>query len=315
LLAKLARDSVIPSLALRVSKQKPVVSFGEGTVPPIITTTVEETRRAVAAVRAQGKSVGLVPSMGALHAGHASLIRTAREETEFVAVSIFVNPSQFGPKEDLTRYPRPFEHDVRVCADEGVDLVFHPTPEIMYPPSFQSWVEVHELQTVLCGASRPGHFRGVATVVLKLFNIVQPDVAYFGQKDAQQARVLLQMVRDLDLPVRLKICPIVREPDGLALSSRNAYLDADQRKQATVLHRALEAVRAQIEAGERRTDALIRCARALMEETPGARIDYVAIVAWETLQPLERVQGKVLIALAVYLGTTRLIDNMLMDIT
>jgi pantoate--beta-alanine ligase len=281
---------------------------------PIITTTVDETRRAVAAVRAQGKKVGLVPTMGALHAGHASLMRAAREECEFVAVSIFVNPSQFGPTEDLARYPRPFEHDVQLCADEGVNLIFHPTPEIMYPPSFQTWVTVDELQKVLCGTSRPIHFRGVATVVLKLFNIVQPDVAYFGQKDAQQARLLVQMVRDLDVPVRVRICPIVREPDGVALSSRNVYLDAEQRKNATVLHRALETVRVRIEAGERRSDLLIDSARAMIEATPGTRIDYVAIVAWETLQPIERVQGKVLIALAVNLGTTRLIDNLLMEI-
>jgi pantoate--beta-alanine ligase len=283
-------------------------------VPPIITTTVEETRRAVAAVRAEGKSVGLVPTMGALHAGHASLMQAARAETEYVVASIFVNPSQFGPAEDLARYPRPFERDVQLCTEEGVDLIFHPSPEIMYPPAFQTWVEVLDLQKGLCGASRPGHFRGVATVVLKLFNVVQPDVAYFGQKDAQQARLLLQMVRDLDLPVRLRICPIVRESDGLALSSRNAYLDAGQRKHAPVLHRALEAVRARIEAGERNTVALIRCARALIEATPGTRTDYVAIVDWETLQPLERVHGKVLIALAVFLGTTRLIDNMLMEV-
>ncbi len=281
---------------------------------PIITTTVDETRRTLAAVRAQGKSTGLVPTMGALHAGHASLIRAAREECEFVAVSIFVNPSQFGPNEDLARYPRPFEHDLRLCDDEGTDLIFHPNPEIMYPPSFQTWVAVEEMQKVLCGASRPGHFRGVATIVLKLFNILQPDVAYFGQKDAQQARVLVQMVRDLDVPVRVRVCPIVREPDGLALSSRNVYLDAEQRKHATVLHRTLEAVRARIEAGERRCAALIDGARAMIEATPGTRIDYVAIVAWETLQPIERVQGKVLIALAIYLGATRLIDNLLMEI-
>ncbi len=284
-------------------------------MPPIITTTVEETRRAVAAGRAQGKSIGLVPTMGALHAGHASLIRAARADTEFVAVSIFVNPSQFGPNADLARYPRPFERDVQLCADEGVDLIFHPSAEVMYPAGFQTWVEVHGLDKVLCGAARPGHFRGVATVVLKLFNIVRPDVAYFGQKDAQQARLLLQMVRDLDVPVRLTICPIVREADGLALSSRNAYLDADQRKHAAVLHRALEAVRAQIEAGERHTDALILSARALIEATPATRIDYAAIVDWDTLQPLERVQGKMLIALAVYFGATRLIDNMLMEMT
>jgi pantoate--beta-alanine ligase len=281
---------------------------------PIIATTIDEARRAIAVVRARGKSVGLVPTMGALHTGHVTLIQAAREECEFVAVSIFVNPSQFGPTEDLASYPRPFERDVQLCDDEGVNLIFHPTPEIMYPPSFQTWVTVDDLQKLLCGTSRPNHFRGVATVVLKLFNIMQPDVAYFGQKDAQQARLLMQTVRDLDVPVRLRICPIVREPDGLAMSSRNAYLNADQRKHATVLHRALEAVRARIEAGERRSDLLIDSARALIETTPGARIDYVAIVAWETLLPIERVQGKVLIALAVYLGATRLIDNLLMEI-
>jgi pantoate--beta-alanine ligase len=252
--------------------------------------------------------------MGALHAGHASLIQAARADTDFVVVSIFVNPSQFGPNEDLTRYPRPFEPDVQLCANEGVDLIFQPTLEVMYPASFQTWVEVADMQKVLCGASRPGHFRGVATIVLKLFNIVQPDVAYFGQKDAQQARLLQQMVHDLDLPVRLRICPIVREPDGLALSSRNVYLDADQRKHATVLHRALELMRSRIEGGERRADALLAVGRALIEATPGTRVDYVAIVDWQTLQPVSQVQGKVLIALAVFVGTTRLIDNMLMEI-
>ena len=281
---------------------------------PVITTTVEATRRAFAAARAQGKSIGLVPTMGALHAGHASLIQAARAEMGFVAVSIFVNPTQFGPHEDLSRYPRPFEKDVEICADENVDLVFHPTPEIMYPPSFRTFVDVNDLQNVLCGRSRPGHFRGVATVVLKLFNIVQPDVAYFGQKDAQQARVLMQMVGDLDVPVRLQICPIVREPDGLALSSRNVYLDAEQRRSATVLHRSLEAVRQQVEAGERRATPLIRQVRALIDSAPGAKIDYVAVVDFDSLQPLERMQGKVLIALAVHFGTTRLIDNILIEV-
>ena len=281
---------------------------------PVITTTVEAARRSIAAARAQGKSVGFVPTMGALHAGHASLIQAARVETGFVVVSIFVNPTQFGPHEDLSRYPRPFENDVKICADEGVDLVFHPTPEIMYPPSFRTVVEVHDLQNVLCGQARPGHFRGVATVVLKLFNIVQPDTAYFGQKDAQQARVLMQMVRDLDVPVRLRICPIVRDPDGLALSSRNVYLDADQRRAAAVLSRSLEAARHRIDAGERHAEPLIRDVRAIIDQAPGAKIDYVTIVDFDSLQPLERLQGKILIALAVHFGTTRLIDNMLMDI-
>ena len=281
---------------------------------PIITTTVDETRRAIGVARAQGSLVGLVPTMGALHAGHVSLIRAARAEAGFVVVSIFVNPTQFGASEDLSRYPRPFENDVEICTVENVDLIFHPAPEIMYPPHFRTYTEVQELQSVLCGQTRPGHFRGVATVVLKLFHIVQPDVAYFGQKDAQQARILLQMVRDLDVPIRLNICPIVREPDGLALSSRNVYLDATQRKNATVLYRTLEAMRMRIMAGERKADLLIKEARAMIDATPGTRIDYAAIVDFEQLQPLQRLQGKVLIALAVYFGTTRLIDNMLMEL-
>ena len=176
----------------------------------------------------------------------------------------------------MSRYPRPFESDVQACADEGVDLIFHPTPEIMYPPSFETYVEVHELQKVLCGAARPGHFRGVATVVLKLFNIVGPDIAYFGQKDAQQARLLMRMVADLDVPVQLQLCPIVREPDGLALSSRNVYLDAEQRQQATVLFRTLEMMRARIEAGERQAAPLLEQAHAMIDKAPAARIDYLA---------------------------------------
>ncbi|MBI3824016.1 MAG: pantoate--beta-alanine ligase [Planctomycetes bacterium] len=281
---------------------------------PLITRTVDETRRAVAIARTQGKRIGLVPTMGALHAGHVSLIRAARAETGFVAVSIFVNPTQFGPNEDLARYPRPFEKDVEICTAENVDLVFHPTPEIMYSPSFKTFVEVGDLQNVLCGASRPGHFRGVATVVLKLFNIVQPDVAYFGQKDAQQARILMQMATDLDLPVEIEVCPIVREPDGLALSSRNVYLDAAQRANATALIRTLQALRERIDAGERSAEPLLRLARAMLDATPGARIDYVAIVDFDSLQPMDRLKGRVLLALAVYFGATRLIDNVLNDI-
>jgi pantoate--beta-alanine ligase len=283
-------------------------------MPPLITTTVEETRQAIAVARARGKRIGLVPTMGALHAGHVSLIRTARAENGFVAVSIFVNPTQFGPREDLSRYPRPFEQDVKICTEEKVDLVFHPTPEIMYPPSFETYVEVHDLQKVLCGASRPGHFRGVATVVLKLFNIVAPDVAYFGQKDAQQARLLTQMVRDLNVPVEITWCPIVREADGLALSSRNVYLDADQRKNAPVLFRTLQTIRQRIDAGEREAVTLLTEAHAMIEATPGTRIDYLSIVDLDRLQPIERLKGRVLIALAVYFGATRLIDNVLIDL-
>jgi pantoate--beta-alanine ligase len=279
----------------------------------IITTTADATRAMLRS--ASTKRVGFVPTMGALHEGHASLIRQARAECDCVVVSIFVNPTQFGPHEDLQRYPRPFEADVQMCEREGVDLLFHPSVDIMYPPGFQTFVEVGALQQVLDGASRPGHFRGVATVVLKLFNIVQPQVAYFGQKDAQQVRILQQMVRDLHVPIEIRVCPIARAADGLALSSRNVYLDAAQRQNATVLFRALEAIRVRIDAGERDADALIQGARGMIDATPGARIDYVAVVDYDSLQPLQRLQGNVLFAIAVYFGTTRLIDNMMMPMS
>jgi pantoate--beta-alanine ligase len=279
----------------------------------IVTTTVEETRRAIAAAKA--KRIGFVPTMGALHAGHASLIQQARRECDFVAVSIFVNPTQFGPNEDLARYPRPFDADVEICRRENVDLIFHPTPDVMYSPNSQTFVEVSNLQNLLCGMSRPGHFRGVATVVLKLFNIVQPHVAYFGQKDAQQVRVLQQMVRDLDVPVEIVVCPILREPDGLAMSSRNVYLDAEQRRNATVLFRALQAMRSAIEAGERDASSLVRIGRSMIAATPGAHLDYLSIVDYEQLHLLERLEGEILIALAVFFGPTRLIDNMLMQVS
>jgi pantoate--beta-alanine ligase len=275
---------------------------------------MEDTRRAVAKARQRGLSIGLVPTMGALHAGHISLIRAARAETGFVVVSIFVNPTQFGPSEDFHRYPRPLEQDLQVCAAEGVDLVFHPEPVTLYPAGFHTFVEVSELQDVLCGASRPGHFRGVATVVCKLFNIIEPDHAYFGQKDAQQARIIQQMVGDLNLPVTIKVQPIVREPDGLALSSRNQYLDANQRRQATVLSRGLEEVRARVAAGEHNPDKLIQALKARIATAPDARLDYAAIVAFETLKPVERMHGQVLVALAVHFGSTRLIDNILLKV-
>jgi len=248
-------------------------------VPPLITTAIEDTRRAVAQARQHGLVIGLVPTMGALHTGHISLIRAARAETGFVVVSIFVNPTQFGPNEDFHRYPRPFEQDVQVCAAEGVDLIFHPEPAALYPAGFHTFVEVSDLQDVLCGTSRPGHFRGVTTVVCKLFNIIEPDYAYFGQKDAQQARIIQQVVRDLNLPISIKVQPIVREPDGLALSSRNQYLDANQRRQATVLSRGLEEVRARVTAGERNPDKLIQALKAPIATAPDARLDYAAIVA------------------------------------
>jgi pantoate--beta-alanine ligase len=282
-------------------------------VKPTCVNTVLATRQAVTDARCRGLSIGLVPTMGALHAGHASLLRAARAETGFVVASIFVNPAQFGPREDLARYPRPIERDLEVCAAEGVDLVFTPEVETIYPAGFRTYVELHELGDVLEGASRPGHFRGVATVVLKLFNIVQPDVAYFGQKDAQQVRVLAQMVRDLDVPVRLRVCPIVREPDGLALSSRNQYLDSDQRHEATVLYQSLEEIRRCVEKGERDAAVLVQALEARIHSARGARLDYAVIVDAETLQPLARVQGRVLVALAVFFGATRLIDNLILE--
>ncbi len=279
---------------------------------PAVIAAIAEVRAAVAAARRQGQSIGLVPTMGALHAGHASLLRAARSETGCVVASIFVNPTQFGPREDFSRYPRTLEHDLHVCAAEGVDLVFAPEVALIYPADFHTYVEVHELQDGLCGASRPGHFRGVATVVLKLFQIVQPDVAYFGQKDAQQARIIQQLVSDLNVPVRIRVCPIVRESDGLALSSRNQYLDPGQRRQATVLYRALEEARALIEAGERDAVLVRQTLAARIQTAPGAELDYAAVVDASTLRPVERLCGDVLLAVAVKFGATRLIDNVML---
>ncbi|HZT80648.1 MAG TPA: pantoate--beta-alanine ligase [Gemmataceae bacterium] len=280
---------------------------------PEIVADVASARRAVAGARRRGLSIGLVPTMGALHAGHASLLRAARKETGFVVVSVFVNPTQFGPHEDLARYPRPFEQDVDLCRREGADLIFHPEPAVMYPPGFRTWVEVHGLQDVLEGASRPGHFRGVATVVLKLFNIVQPDRAYFGQKDAQQARIIRQMVRDLDVPVAVAVCPTVREPDGLALSSRNQYLQPGQRRHAAALHAALEEGRRLVEGGERDPEAVRRAMADRIAATPGAVLDYAAVVDADSFLPPDRLRGRVLLALAVRFGATRLIDNLPLD--
>lgn len=274
-----------------------------------VVSRIEEVRQQVQAARQRGLSIGLVPTMGALHAGHTSLIRAARAETSFVVVSIFVNPTQFGPNEDLGRYPRPWERDLAICESEGVDLVFAPTKEGMYPEGSCTTVEVPGLQNGLCGKQRPGHFRGVATVVLKLFNIVQADRAYFGQKDAQQARIIEQMVRDLDVPVEVKICPIIRDADGLALSSRNQYLDADQRRNATVLFRSLQEARRRISAGERDAERVRQVMLARLAVTPGAVVDYVEAVAADTLQPVKLLEGEILLALAIKFGSTRLIDN------
>ena len=257
--------------------------------------------------------VGLVPTMGYLHEGHLSLIRRARQECDHVAVSIFVNPTQFGPKEDLSKYPRDLERDLSLIEPLGVDLVWMPTAEIMYPKGYQTWVEVETVTRPLEGAMRPGHFRGVTTVVAKLFNGVQPQRAYFGQKDAQQAAVIRQMTRDLNFPIEIVVCPIVREPDGLAMSSRNVYLDAEERKAATVLYRALKAARNLYENGERNAEALRRLMREVLATELLAQMQYVSCADYDTLEELETVNGKTLLSMAVFLGKTRLIDNFVLE--
>jgi len=258
-------------------------------------------------------SLGLVPTMGFLHEGHLALVRRARAENDHVAVSIFVNPTQFGPHEDLARYPRDLPRDLDLLRREGVDLVFAPTVVEMYPPDYHTYVVVEEITERLEGQARPGHFRGVATVVAKLFNIVRPTRAYFGQKDAQQVVVIQHMVRDLDFDLEIVVCPTVREPDGLALSSRNVYLNPAERQAATVLYRALQRAAELYAAGERDAGVLRRSMLELIDAEPLARPDYVSVADLGTLVELERVEGRALASLAVRIGTTRLIDNMLLQ--
>ena len=278
-------------------------------ITPVVT-TVAAVRSAVTGARGEGATVGLVPTMGALHEGHAALIRAARQRTGFVVVSVFVNPTQFGPNEDFAQYPRTLATDQKVCADAGADLIFAPTAAEMYPEHSVTFVEVTELQDVLCGPARPGHFRGVCTVVLKLFNVVQPDVAVFGAKDFQQARSVRQMVRDLNVPVRVDVEPTVREPDGLALSSRNRYLSAEHRAVAPSIYRALQAIRARATAGETDVARLEAALAAELAAIPGARVDYARILDADTLRPVARRERPAVAAVAVFLGATRLIDNL-----
>jgi pantoate--beta-alanine ligase len=269
-------------------------------------TTLQELHAARSALP---EPVGFVPTMGFLHAGHISLVQRARAECGGVVVSIFVNPTQFGPNEDLAKYPRDLPRDLALLESAGADLVWTPTPESMYPPGFQTWVEVEGLTRGLEGEVRPGHFRGVATIVAKLFNAVRSDKAYFGQKDAQQAAVIRRMVRDLNFPVEIEVCPTVREADGLAMSSRNVYLSVAERKAATVLFRALSAAKAAYEAGERDAGILRGMMRDTVNAEPLARLQYVSCADYDTLEELERVTGKSLLSMAAYLGKTRLIDN------
>jgi pantoate--beta-alanine ligase len=267
----------------------------------------------VRSARGVNRRVGLVPTMGAIHDGHRSLMRAARQACDELVVSIFVNPAQFGPGEDFERYPRPLEADLAACEAEGVDLAFCPPVAEMYPDGSATTVSVARLTEGLCGPHRPSHFAGVTTVVAKLFNVVQPDAAYFGQKDAQQAAVIRRMVRDLLWPIEIVVCPTVREPDGLAMSSRNAYLSAEQRAQARCLYEALCWVRGQIEAGQREVQPLLQQMRRRIESAGPCSIEYVGLVDAEELTPRVTVRGRCLIALAVRIGPARLIDNVLVD--
>ncbi len=262
--------------------------------------------------RADSRRFGLVPTMGALHEGHLSLLRAARAQCNVVAASLFVNPLQFGPGEDLAKYPRDFARDRELLEKEGVDLLFAPSVEEMYSPGAVTYVSVEGISDRLCGRSRPGHFRGVTTVVAKLFNIVEPDMAFFGQKDAAQVTIIRRMVRDLDIPVQIVTCPIVREPDGLAMSSRNAYLDSEQRKSALVLFRSLMAVQKKFEQGERNAGKLMETGRQAFANEPAARFDYLEIVDPATLEPVADISRESLVAVAAFIGKTRLIDNIVL---
>jgi pantoate--beta-alanine ligase len=277
-----------------------------------ICNTIEDMRAACRAARRGGQRFGFVPTMGALHEGHLSLVRAAKASCGIVAASIFVNPLQFAPNEDLAKYPRTFERDRELLAKEGVDLLFAPSTEEMYPAGAVTWVTVEELSAKLDGRSRPGHFRGVTTVVAKLFHIVEPDAAFFGQKDAAQVAIIRRMVRDLNFSVEIVACPIVREGDGLAMSSRNAYLDPQQRKQALVLHRSLLSVKKSWEAGERNAAKLVDAAREEFAREKSVRLDYLEIVDPDNLDSLTSAAQGALVAVAAFVGTTRLIDNILL---
>ncbi len=275
--------------------------------------TIQETREAVSSARGAGRRIGFVATMGAFHEGHLSLIRICRSQCDFTVVSIFVNPTQFGPSEDFAQYPRNFDSDCDACRQEGVDLVFMPSDHEMYPEKNISWVKVEMLTDHLCGRSRPDHFRGVCTVVAKLFGIVRPDVSYFGQKDAQQVAVIERMVRDLNLDIEIRRCPTVRQADGLAMSSRNKYLSDSERQEALCLWRSLQRASELAAVGEDDCEVIIAQMRKEIEKSPSARIDYISIVDNELLQPLSRIDRRVLVALAVKIGKSRLIDNIVVD--
>jgi pantoate--beta-alanine ligase len=276
-----------------------------------IVTTIAEARAAIAALRAQNKSVGLVPTMGALHAGHLTLVQAARAQCDAVVATIFVNPTQFGPSEDFSKYPRTFEADCELLRAANVDLLFAPDVAEIYPAGATTFVSVEGIEDRLDGQSRPGHFRGVATVVAKLFHIVAPSKAFFGQKDAAQVAILRRMVRDLHFDLEIVVCPIVRETDGLAMSSRNRYLNEDQRQSATVLYRTLTAMQERVEEGEVASSELIDAGLSVLSEEPDAQLDYLRVVDPDTLEDLPDAEGGALLAVAARFGSARLIDNVL----
>ncbi|MEI6603270.1 MAG: pantoate--beta-alanine ligase [Clostridia bacterium] len=279
-----------------------------------IITSISEMKQHMTEIKRNGKTVGFIPTMGFLHEGHISLANRAVSENDFTVLSIFVNPTQFGLGEDLDRYPRDFAHDCSLSETAGVDVLFAPTVSDMYPNEYSTFVEVEKISSVLCGASRAGHFKGVATVVNKLFHICLPDRAYFGQKDYQQVQVIRRMVSDLNMDITIVSCPIVREQDGLAMSSRNTYLSTEERKQALILHQSLAFAQELVGTGERNAVKLIGEITTLIQTSPLADIEYVAVADVNTLKAVESIQGKVLLALAVRFGKTRLIDNIVLEV-
>lgn len=265
-------------------------------------------------LKKEGKSVGFVPTMGYLHEGHMSLVKAARKHTDVVVMSIFVNPLQFAQGEDFEKYPRDFKHDEELAASAGVDVIFYPSVKEIYPEGYAAYVNVEGLTNALCGASRPGHFKGVTTIVAKLFNIVKPDIAYFGQKDAQQAIVIKKMARDLNMDIEIKVMPIIRETGGLAMSSRNVYLSEAERRDSLVLNQSLEKASSLVKAGERDPAKVARAIKELIQEKPLVKIDYVSIVDTKDLKKVSTISGEVLIALAAFVGKTRLIDNAIIKV-
>ena len=280
----------------------------------IIVNSISQVRQHITAARAQGKTIGFVPTMGALHIGHASLIDVAAKQCDYVVVSIFVNPTQFGPTEDFDKYPRTLDADAQICSQHGADLIFAPEPNHMYPDKLITWVNVECITDTLCGRFRPGHFRGVTTVCAKLFNIVTPDLAFFGQKDAQQVAVIKTMVADLNMPLSIVTCPTVRDPDGLATSSRNKYITEPQRNDALLISKALFHCRDLVRQGTLNSSELIEKIKNILTSSPNVDIQYVEIVDPATLGPLEQINGRALVAIAAYVGRTRLIDNIMLDL-